>query len=67
MRLISRAVALITFTILAISCSNNKPSDYSTLKQKALEIPPDFQLEPPAEGEEEIVAVSYTHLRAHET
>tara|TARA_Y100001970_G_scaffold293701_1_gene442474 strand:+ start:2220 stop:2930 length:711 start_codon:yes stop_codon:yes gene_type:complete len=55
MRLINRTFVLITFTILAISCSNNKPSDYSTLKQKALEIPPDFQLEPPAEGEEEVV------------
>ena len=55
MRLINRALVLSLFTILAISCSNNKPSDYSTLKQKALEIPPDFQLEPPVEGEEEIV------------
>ena len=54
MRLINRALVLSLFTILAISCSNNKPSDYSTLKQKALEIPPDFQLEPPVEGEEEI-------------
>ena len=55
MRLINRALVLSIFTILAISCSNNKPSDYSTLKQKALEIPPDFQLEPPVEGEEETV------------
>ena len=55
MRLINRALVLSIFTILAISCSNNKPSDYSTLKQKALEIPPDFQLVPPVEGEEEIV------------
>ena len=55
MRLINKALVLSIFTILAISCSNNKPSDYSTLKQKALEIPPDFQLEPPVEGEEEIV------------
>ena len=55
MRLINRALVLSLFTILAISCSNNKPSDYSTLKQKALEIPPDFQLEPPVEGEEETV------------
>ena len=43
------------FVILAISCSNRQPSDYTTLKQKALEIPPDFQLEPPTEGQEEIV------------
>ena len=52
MRLINRAIVLSIFTILAISCSNNKPSDYSALKQKALEIPPDFQLEPPTEGVE---------------
>ncbi len=55
MRLINRVFVLSIFTILAISCSNNKPSDYTTLKQKALEIPPDFELEPPVEGEEEIV------------
>ncbi len=55
MRLINKLFVLSIFTVLAISCSNNKPSDYSTLKQKALEIPPDFQMEPPAEGEEEIV------------
>ena len=55
MRLINKLFVFSIFTVLAISCSNNKPSDYSTLKQKALEIPPDFQLEPPAEGEEEIV------------
>ena len=52
MRLINKALVLSIFTFLAISCSNNKPSDYTTLKQKALEIPPDFQLEPPVEGEE---------------
>ena len=46
---------LIIFVILAISCSNRQSSDYTTLKQKALEIPPDFQLEPPTEGQEEIV------------
>ena len=55
MRLINRTFVLSVFTILAISCSNKQTSDYNTLKQKALEIPPDFQLEPPAEGEEEIV------------
>ena len=43
------------FVILATSCSNRQSSDYTTLKQKALEIPPDFQLEPPTEGQEEIV------------
>ena len=53
MRLINKVFVLSIFTILAISCSNNKPSDYTTLKQKALEIPPDFLLEPPIEGEGE--------------
>jgi len=43
--------------VLVISCSNNKPADYNALKQKALEIPPDFQLEPPVEGEEEILSI----------
>ena len=59
MRLINRAFFLSIFAILVISCSNNnKPSDYTTLKQKALEIPPDFELEPPAEGQEEVVNLS---------
>ena len=30
-----------------ISCSNNTVRDYTSLKQKALEIPPDFDLSPP--------------------
>ena len=57
MRLINSTFVLITFTILAISCSNNKPSDYNALKQKALEIPPDFTLEPPGETDEEVVSL----------
>jgi len=61
MRLINRTFVLSVFTILAISCSNKQTSDYSTLKQKALEIPPDFQLEPPAEGEEDIVNLPGTN------
>jgi hypothetical protein len=37
---------LIVFFIF-ISCSNNTVRDYTSLKQKALEIPPDFELSPP--------------------
>ena len=55
MRMRNSIFVLSIFVILAISCSNRQPSDYTTLKQKALEIPPDFQLEPPTEGQEEIV------------
>ena len=55
MRFINKIFVLSIFAVLIISCSNNKPSDYTTLKLKALEIPPDFQLEPPVDGEEEIV------------
>ena len=57
MILINRIFFFSIFVVLAISCSNNKPADYSALKQKALEIPPDFQLEPPVEGEEEIISI----------
>ena len=55
MRMRNSIFVLSIFVILAISCSNRQSSDYTTLKQKALEIPPDFQLEPPTEGQEEIV------------
>ena len=60
MRLMNKTFVLSIFTLLAISCANNKPSDYSILKQKALEIPPDFQLQPPIEGDEEIVNLPET-------
>ena len=42
----SRYFLLIVFFIF-ISCSNNTVRDYTSLKQKALEIPPDFELSPP--------------------
>ena len=41
-----RYFLLIVFFIF-ISCSNNTVRDYTSLKQKALEIPPDFELSPP--------------------
>ncbi len=45
-KIISRYFLLIVFFIF-ISCSNNTVRDYTSLKQKALEIPPDFELSPP--------------------
>ena len=45
-KLTSRHFLLIAFFIF-ISCSNNTVRDYTSLKQKALEIPPDFELSPP--------------------
>ena len=45
-KITSRYFLLIVFFIF-ISCSNNTVSDYTSLKQKALEIPPDFELSPP--------------------
>ena len=34
-----------------VSCSSNQSNDFSSLKQKALEIPPDFEIAPPGDGE----------------
>ena len=45
-KITSRYFLLIVFFIF-ISCSNNAVRDYTSLKQKALEIPPDFELSPP--------------------
>ena len=43
---------LITFFI--VGCSRGSINDYTTLKQKALEIPPDFELVPPKDKQFEI-------------
>ena len=45
-KITSRYFLLIVFFIF-ISCSSNTVRDYTSLKQKALEIPPDFELSPP--------------------
>lgn len=45
-KIASQYFLLIVFFIF-ISCSNNTVRDYTSLKQKALEIPPDFELSPP--------------------
>ena len=45
-KITGRYFLLIVFFIF-ISCSNNTVRDYTSLKQKALEIPPDFELSPP--------------------
>jgi len=42
---------LILFFVI-VACTNKTVSDYTSLKQKALEIPPDFQLLPPSDKTE---------------
>ena len=55
MKLIVKIFFLFLIPIILIyGCSNNTVSDYTTLKQKALEIPPEFDLTPPVEGKENI-------------
>ena len=44
----------IFFLLIFAACTNNTVRDYTSLKQKALEIPPDFELTPPVVGEEEV-------------
>ena len=34
-----------------VNCSSNQSNDFTSLKQKALEIPPDFEMVPPGDGE----------------
>ena len=47
-----RLLILLILTIFLVGCSSNQPNDFTSLKQRALEIPPDFELTPPGEGEE---------------
>jgi len=47
-----RLFILLIVTIFLVGCSSNKSNDFTSLKQRALEIPPDFELTPPGEGEE---------------
>ncbi len=55
MKLIAKIFFLFLIPIIFIyGCSNNTVRDYTTLKQKALEIPPEFDLTPPVEGKENI-------------
>ncbi len=55
MKLIAKIFFLFLIPIISIyGCSNNTVRDYTTLKQKALEIPPEFDLTPPVEGKENI-------------
>ena len=65
MKTITKNFFLFLFPLILIyGCSNNTVRDYTTLKQKALEIPPEFELAPPVEGtannevEDEIIVVS---------
>ncbi len=55
MKLITKIFFLFLIPIFFIyGCSNNTVRDYTTLKQKALEIPPEFDLTPPVEGKENV-------------
>ena len=55
MKLIAKIFFLFLIPIIFIyGFSNNTVRDYTTLKQKALEIPPEFDLTPPVEGKENI-------------
>ena len=55
MKLIAKIFFLFLIPIFFVyGCSNNTVRDYTTLKQKALEIPPEFDLTPPVEGKENI-------------
>ncbi len=49
-----RNYLIIFFLLIFTACTNNTVKDYTSLKQKALEIPPDFELTPPVVGEEEV-------------
>ena len=48
----NRFFILLILSIFLVGCSSNQPNDFTSLKQRALEIPPDFELTPPGEGEE---------------
>ena len=47
-----RFFILLILTNFLVACSSNQSNDFTSLKQRALEIQPDFQLTPPGEGEE---------------
>ena len=47
-----RFFILLILTTFLFGCSSNQSNDFTSLKQRALEIPPDFELTPPGEGEE---------------
>ena len=47
-----RFFILLILTNFLVACSSNQSNDFTSLKQRALEIPPDFELTPPGEGEE---------------
>ena len=49
------SVCIVIFLLSA--CAGNEIKDYTSLKQKALEIPPDFELTPPIKEEQEVEAM----------
>ena len=48
----NRLFILLILTIFLVGCSSNQSNDFTSLKQRALEIPPEFELTPPGKGEE---------------
>ena len=51
------AFSVCIFIFLLSACAGNEIKDYTSLKQKALEIPPDFELTPPSKEEQEVEAM----------
>jgi hypothetical protein len=61
-----RNYLIIFFLLIFAACTNNTVRDYTSLKQKALEIPPDFELTPPVVGEEEVEEAAPTGQSAED-
>ena len=61
-----RNYLIIIFLLIFAACTNNTVRDYTSLKQKALEIPPDFELTPPVVGEEEVEEAAPTGQSAED-
>ena len=51
-----KKLSIILFLYLLASCGgNNTISDIQSLEEKALEIPPNFELKPPSDSESELI------------
>ena len=59
-----RNYLIISVLLIFAACTNNTVRDYTSLKQKALEIPPDFELTPPVVGEDEVEETKSTGVPA---
>ena len=49
-----KKLSIALFLYLLASCGSNNISDIQSLEQKALEIPPNFELKPPSDNESEL-------------